>query len=127
MLWSGRFSRTTNRFTRSWGSGGGSSRPASDNVTENATSPNHASPLGPVARLTRLRWSIWCAVALILAFQLFVPPIVGLSDQGDFARVIGRFGYARGDGVSHVYAYVSRKYVRDPNARTPGAEQPGPE
>jgi hypothetical protein len=78
--------------------------------------------------LTKVRWSIWCAAALILALQLFVPPIVGLSDQGDFARVIGRFGYAREDRSTPLSAgYVARKYVRDPNARSPGLEQPGPE
>jgi hypothetical protein len=80
-----------------------------------------------VPPLTKLRWSIWCAAALILAFQLFVPPIVGLSDQGDFSRIISRFGYARGDGVSPVYAYVSRKYVHDPHQRNPGIEQPSSE
>jgi hypothetical protein len=75
-----------------------------------------------------LRWSIWCAAAAILAYQLFLPPIVGLSDQGDFARVIGRFGYAREDGATPLSAgYVARKYVPDPHARSAGLEQPGPE
>src|ERR1700678_2068922 len=40
-----------------------------------------------------LRWIVFSAVAALLVFQLFVPPIIGLSDQGDFGRMIGRFGY----------------------------------
>jgi len=96
-------------------------------VTDNVPSPDHSTSLSP-ATLTKLRWSIWCAAALILALRLFVPPIVGLSDQGDFARVIGRFGYAREDRATPLSAgYVTRKYVRDLNARSPGLEQPGPE
>lgn len=80
------------------------------------------------SRLTILRWCIWCAAALVIGWQLFVPPIVGLSDQGDFQRVIGRFGYARADRATTLSdAYVARKYVYDPSARAPGAEQPGPE
>ena len=78
--------------------------------------------------LTKLRWAIWCAAAAILGYQLFVPPIVGLSDQGDFARIIGRFGYAREDRATPLSAgYMAQRYVPDPHARSPGIEQPGPE
>jgi hypothetical protein len=68
------------------------------------------------------------AVAAILAFQLFVPPIIGLSDQGDFGRMIGRFGY--GPAVKSMplsAGFVQAKYVRDPSARIPILEQAGPE
>lgn len=66
------------------------------------------------------------AAGAILAFQLFVPPVVGLADQGDFARVIGRFGYAPED-KSATIAFVARKYVRDPASRLPEWEQPSSE
>lgn len=74
-----------------------------------------------------LRVGVWCAAAAILSFQLFVPPIIGLSDQGDFARMIGRFGYAPEDKSSFWDAYVKRKYVRDPAFRYPKLEQPSSE
>ncbi len=74
---------------------------------------------------TGLRWCICCAAAILIAIQLFIPPIVGLSDQGDFARVIGHFGYAREDKATPLAdAYVAPKYVRDPHARFPELEQP---
>jgi hypothetical protein len=31
--------------------------------------------------------------AAILVYQILIPPIVRLADQGDFVRTIGRFGY----------------------------------
>lgn len=75
--------------------------------------------------LAQIRLSIWCAAAAILVFQLFVPPVIGLSDQGDFARVIGRFGYSRAEkDVPLSEGYLSRKFVRDPHSRYPYLEQP---
>jgi len=74
--------------------------------------------------MTALRWLIWSAAAAILGFQLFVPPIVGLSDQGDFARMIGRFGYGPEDKSSFWGAYVKRTYVRDRSFRYPNRQQP---
>jgi len=59
------------------------------------------------------------AAAGILAFQLFVPPIVGLADQGDFGKMIGRFGYHKEDRSASLWAFVDRKYVAAPNARVP--------
>jgi hypothetical protein len=75
-----------------------------------------------------LRWLVFSVVAAILAFQLFVPPIVGLSDQGDFGRMIGRFGYGPADkSVPLSAGFVQAKYVRDPSTRIPILEQAGPE
>src|SRR5580700_6165601 len=74
-----------------------------------------------------LRWGVLAAAAGILGFQLFVPPIVGLSDQGDFARMIGRFGYGPEDKTSIWDAYVKRKYIQDPGFRYPLLEQPSSE
>ncbi len=67
------------------------------------------------------------AAAAILAYQLFIPPIVGLADQGDFGKMIGRFGYHKGDRSASLWAFVDRKYVPDPNAREPLTEQATPE
>jgi hypothetical protein len=53
-----------------------------------------------------------------------VPPIVGLADQGDFARMIGRFGYGPEDKSPDLkFMYVVRKYVPDPAFRYPDWEQ----
>ncbi len=74
------------------------------------------------------RWLVFGAVAAVLAFQLFVPPIVGLSDQGDFGRMIGRFGYGPADKSMPLSAgFVQAKYVRDASTRIPILEQAGPE
>jgi succinate dehydrogenase hydrophobic anchor subunit len=62
------------------------------------------------------------AAALLIGWQLFVPPIVGLADQGDFARMIGLFGFGPADKTTE-YAYVAGKYVPDPNARLRVYEQ----
>ncbi len=64
------------------------------------------------------------AAATILAYQLFVPPIVGMADQGDFRRMIGRFGYGPEQHQPvPSYMYVARKYVPDPSYRSPEWEQ----
>jgi len=78
--------------------------------------------------LWSLRWLILIAVAAIVSFQLFVPPVIGLSDQGDFGRMIGRFGYGPQDKSMPLSAgFVQAKYVRDPSIRIPVLEQAGPE
>ena len=38
---------------------------------------------------------IWGILATaIISWQLFLPPIIGLADQGDFVRILGPLGYA---------------------------------
>src|SRR5579862_1931823 len=62
------------------------------------------------------------AAAAIVIYQLFVPPIVGIADQGDFRRVIGRFGYGPEQrGLNTLY--VAPKYVPDQSNRVPEWEQ----
>jgi hypothetical protein len=73
-------------------------------------------------RSSKVRAGIIAAAAVILSWQLFLPPIVGLADQGDFTRMIGRFGYGAVD-KSAEYAFLARKYVPDPNARLRVYEQ----
>ena len=70
----------------------------------------------------RLRWAFVAAAAIILSWQLFVPPIVGLADQGDFARVIGLFGFGPADRSTE-YAFVAGKYVPDKTFRLRVYEQ----
>jgi hypothetical protein len=56
----------------------------------------------------------WLAFALflaILALQVFVPPIVGLSNNGDFGKVIGVFNLAA--PVEDEYKFVSPTYNVD--------------
>ena len=63
------------------------------------------------------------AAAAILAYQLFIPPIVGLADQGDFLRTIGRFGWGPQHHGNLEYVYVEPKYIPDPQYRSPYWEQ----
>src|SRR6202167_504268 len=73
---------------------------------------------------TRLYLVVLAAASAILTCQLFIPPIVGLADQGDFVRTIGRFGYGPQHHGSLKYIYVEPKYVPDPSYRSPRWETP---
>jgi len=60
----------------------------------------------------------------LVAWQLFVPPIIGLADQGDFLRLLGPLGFAPvPKGPEHKYWYVTRKFAQDPSYRQPRFEQ----
>ena len=53
------------------------------------------------------------AAAAILTYQLIVPPVVGLADNGDFAKVTGRFNlYAP---VHRVYEWIDTVYQIRPD------------
>ncbi|MGA3098226.1 MAG: hypothetical protein ABSF25_17365 [Bryobacteraceae bacterium] len=70
-----------------------------------------------------LRWAVLAAAALILSWQLLVPPITGIADNGDFIRM-GRFGYGPKDKAPDAkFNYVGAKYVPDPEYRYPALEQ----
>lgn len=74
---------------------------------------------------TDFRFWLFGAAAAILAYQLFVPPIVGLADQGDFIRVIRPFGYGpEPTSVNLKYNFVPRRYVPDSGYRALDWEQP---
>lgn len=64
----------------------------------------------------KARDRLWLAAgAAILAYLLLIPPVVGIADNGDFNRVMSRFGLsalAPGD-VPRYFAYVHRTYVFD--------------
>ncbi len=74
-------------------------------------------------RANKLFLAVMAAAAAILAYQLFIPPVVGLADQGDFIRTIGRFSYGPQHHGSLEYDYVEPKYVADPHYRSPYWEQ----
>jgi hypothetical protein len=71
----------------------------------------------------KLYVAVLAAAGAILTYQLFIPPIVGLADQGDFLRTLGRFGYGPQHHGSLEYIYVEPKYIPDPNYRSPYWEQ----
>jgi hypothetical protein len=61
--------------------------------------------------------------AAILSYQLLWPPVIGLADQGDFRRTIGRMGFGPEHGGSLNIAWVERKYVPSQDFRTRSWEQ----
>lgn len=68
--------------------------------------------------LNWIRWAVLAAAAAMISWQLFVPPIVGLADQGDYARMIGRFGYGPAQKSPPDYiAFVPKTFIPDPSYR----------
>jgi len=74
-------------------------------------------------RGSRLYVAVLAAAAAALAWQLFIPPVTGLADQGDFVRTLFRFGYSPQHGRSLEYFFVEPKYVPDSHFRSPYWEQ----
>src|SRR5262245_30526215 len=85
-----------------------------------------ALPLPPAERAApRAAAGVEAAVvglmALLLGLQLFVRPLVGLADNGDFARVAGRFGVAgpvqppgfQQGGFDRYFAYFFSRWTVD--------------
>jgi hypothetical protein len=69
-------------------------------------------------------WLFLALAALLVSWQLFVPPIIGLADQGDFVLLLGPLGYApQPKGPEHKYWYLTRKFVWDPSYREPRWDQ----
>jgi hypothetical protein len=61
------------------------------------------------------------ACAAVLVIQLFIPPSVGLADNGDFSRVYEVFSLAHIRGVDDNFAYFAPRYWFPPdNARRSG-------
>jgi 4-amino-4-deoxy-L-arabinose transferase-like glycosyltransferase len=62
--------------------------------------------------LARFEWAVLLIAAAILAYQLFLPPIVGLADSGDFAKIMGQVGlqYQTEDFNARYFGYVNQKY-----------------
>jgi|HubBroStandDraft_1064217.scaffolds.fasta_scaffold04208_4 hypothetical protein len=76
-----------------------------------------------MSNVGKLYVAVLAAAGAILTYQLFIPPIVGLADQGDFLRTIGRFGYGPQHRGSLEYRYVEPKYIPDAQYRSPYWEQ----
>jgi hypothetical protein len=70
----------------------------------------------------RLRWAFVAAAAALLCLQHLLPPLTGLADQGDFRRVIGRFGFVGADQSAR-FGFLARTYVWDPHSRLLDYEQ----
>lgn len=61
--------------------------------------------------LTRGELIYLTAAAVALIWQLFVPPYVGIADNGDFERVMGRFGIGHRQGTAErFFQYFVRTY-----------------
>jgi hypothetical protein len=67
-----------------------------------------------------MRWLL-AAAAAIVAYQTMMPPVVGLANQADFRRVIGKLGYGPEDPV--YFSAIALNYVPDANYRSYGWEQ----
>ena len=69
------------------------------------------------------RWTYLLSLAafgVLASVQLFTPPIVGLADNGDFPRALGRFGYAAPQDAHNPplnFAYVAPLYTHQPLAQ----------
>src|SRR5580700_34974 len=75
--------------------------------------------------LPMMRWFL-LAASCIVGYQILLPPVVGLASQGDFRRIIGKFGY--GPMASDaVYGSISLKYVPDPSYNLKKWDQPSTE
>lgn len=51
--------------------------------------------------------------ATLIAFQLFVPPVIGMADNGDFAKVAGRLCMQPPDPILHSEARYFRFFLTD--------------
>lgn len=72
--------------------------------------------------------SVLAAMTALLAFQVLIPPVIGLADQSDFKRITGRFGFAPEHADrSYNPAWVEPKYVPNSKYRDKAFEQFGSE
>jgi hypothetical protein len=65
-------------------------------------------------------WFVFGVIALILVRQLLLPPIVGLADNGDFARVLEPLGlqHRATEWSERYFGWLGKTYV--PGPRVPG-------
>jgi hypothetical protein len=59
------------------------------------------SPIGVSCR------AVLAAAALILTWQLLLAPVVGVANNGDFGKLLGRFGL----GTTDVFEYANTRYT----------------
>jgi hypothetical protein len=62
--------------------------------------------------MKRLELGVLLLAAGILVYQLFLPPVVGLADEGDFAKVIGQIGLRHPSNAfdDRYYAFLTLNY-----------------
>jgi hypothetical protein len=60
----------------------------------------------------RIGWVPFAAAAAILGFQVLAPPAIGLADNGDFAKITGRFNLypAVDDLRDSAFRYINLRY-----------------
>lgn len=71
-------------------------------------------PDEPVFRLRRVEILLVVVFAACVAFQLFVPPLIGLADNGDFGKIIGRFSLGTDYSDADQYRYFTRQWHYHP-------------
>jgi hypothetical protein len=66
-------------------------------------------------KVLRWRWEILCVLAYLLltGSQLFMQPIIGLADNGDFPKVLSPLDVCDPDNEHDVFAYVYPAYILD--------------
>lgn len=81
-----------------------------------------ALSLGAERGVSPFEKAVLLIASAILAYQLFLQPIVGLADDGDFAKVIGEVGfqYQTRDFDARYYGYLTQKYDVGPPWWTSG-------
>jgi len=72
-----------------------------------------------------MRWFLLAASGIV-GYQILLPPVVGLADQSDFKRVIGKFGYGPA-APEALFSSISLKYAPDPSYNVKEWEQPSTE
>lgn len=68
--------------------------------------------------LGRIGWSALAIATAILAFQVLVPPAIGLADNGDFAKTTGRFNlYPPVENLrDSAFRYINLRYDFRPDS-----------
>src|SRR6267143_4961984 len=67
-----------------------------------------------------LQYLVLLLIAAAIAYQIFLPPVVGMADNGDFARITGRFDLTNAAPAlngDRFFRYLIVKWKADPAAR----------
>ena len=64
-----------------------------------------------------LEYVAFALIALVISYQILIPPVIGVADNGDFNRVMGRFGLRAVPPTEEdrYFFYVNRTFTLDPN------------
>ena len=69
----------------------------------------------PESRFDRTDWIAFALAAMLVIWQVFLPPPIGLANNGDFAKVMGKFSLRVDLAESEAYfKYAGTHYVIDP-------------